>query len=49
MPGMTLTALAVWFQTSPSDDADFILAPDDRDDVTAYIGAMAKEQIVRPR
>ena len=36
-PGMTPTALAVWFQTSHPTMPNFILAPDDRDDVIAYI------------
>ena len=43
-PGMTPTALAVWFQTSHPTMPNFILAPEDRDDVIAYIVSLRDGQ-----
>jgi mono/diheme cytochrome c family protein len=36
-PGMMPTALEVWFQTSHPTMPNLIIAPEDRDDVIAYI------------
>lgn len=36
-PGMTERALAVWLQTSHPTMPDFIIPPQDRDNVIAYI------------
>jgi mono/diheme cytochrome c family protein len=36
-PGMTRTALIVWFQTPHPNMPNLILAPSDRDDIIAYI------------
>jgi hypothetical protein len=41
-PGMTAQALAVWLQTSHPTMPNFIIKPDDIDDLTAYITSLHK-------
>ena len=36
-PGMTGIALSVWLQSTHRDMPNFIIAPDDRSDIIAYI------------
>jgi mono/diheme cytochrome c family protein len=41
-PGMTERALAVWLQTSHPTMPNLIIAPDDRDNVIAYIMSLKR-------
>jgi mono/diheme cytochrome c family protein len=44
-PGMTGTALAVWFRTPHPTMPNFIIAPADRDNLIAYILSLRNSQL----
>lgn len=43
-PGMTPRALSVWFKTSHPTMPDFIIKPDDLDNIIAYIMSLRTSQ-----